>query len=83
MSRRKWAALLAPVTAAALLLSACGGSSGGGSDKGVQGGAGQGAGVNDINPMDVSKLKDGGELQVAAGRAAEQLELQRARRHRR
>lgn len=62
MSRRKWAALIAPVAAAAMLLSACGGSSDSGGGKGVQGGAGQGAGAQDINAMDVSKLKDGGEL---------------------
>jgi peptide/nickel transport system substrate-binding protein len=62
VSRRKWAALIAPVAAAAMLLSACGGSSDGGGDKGVQGGAGKGAGNQDINAMDVSKLKDGGEF---------------------
>ncbi|MGQ0842068.1 ABC transporter family substrate-binding protein [Actinokineospora sp.] len=63
MSRRKWVALVAPVTAAALALSACGGGSGqSGSDKGVTGADQAQQGVWDINETDAAKLKDGGEL---------------------
>ncbi|EWC59349.1 Oligopeptide ABC transporter, periplasmic oligopeptide-binding protein OppA [Actinokineospora spheciospongiae] len=61
MSRSKLAALVAPLTAVALALSACGsGDSGGGG--GVQAGDQATQGSWDINEVDVSKLKEGGEL---------------------
>ncbi|AHH94485.1 ABC transporter family substrate-binding protein [Kutzneria albida] len=61
MSRGKWASVLVPVAAAALVLSAC--SGGGNGAGGLQTSDQLATGKNDINPHPASDIKDGGTLQ--------------------
>lgn len=61
MSRRVLVRAAAPVAALALVLGACG-SGPTGSDQGLKGADQQVQGKDDINPVEVSKLKDGGEF---------------------
>ncbi|MDT8914126.1 ABC transporter family substrate-binding protein [Amycolatopsis sp. PS_44_ISF1] len=64
MKRRSMAALVAPVAALALILSACGSGSSGG-NSGLQDAGSNGVKTSDINAMPVDQLKDGGNLQWA------------------
>lgn len=58
MSRRRLAALVAPIAAIALVLSSCGGGQSGG----LKGDTEFKAGAQDINAQSADKLQDGGEL---------------------
>ena len=55
----RWALAAVPIVVAGLALSGCGSSAGGGAETKAQQ---QAVGQNDINPQDVAKLKDGGEV---------------------
>ncbi len=61
MSRRVLVRTAAPVVALALVLTACGSGPTGG-DQGLKGADQQEQGKDDINPVETSKLKDGGEF---------------------
>jgi len=60
MNRRRMAAVIAPVAALALVLTACGSSGGGGNALQDQGD--QGVKTADINAMPLDKVKDGGDF---------------------
>ncbi|WP_328607982.1 ABC transporter family substrate-binding protein [Amycolatopsis sp. NBC_00345] len=64
MKRRRMAALVAPVAALGLILSACGSGSSGG-NSGLQDAGSNAVKSSDINAMPVDQLKDGGNLQWA------------------